>query len=205
MQWRREEFLPRRDITPALQTFFLKCYWWSLMVRWGVCEVPIMMLNSVTQNSVTWQLSCIPENFSLCCALFASSYHGKKKSWLPEVTLSLLMALQPFEPGRFFSFLILYAVGRTPWTGNQPVARQLPTHRTTQTRNKRIQTSMPWVEFEPTIPASERAKTVHATDRAVTVFGTRGYWFYIISLIHSFLSLMQRKPFTVCYYSLIAL
>jgi hypothetical protein len=32
------------------------------------------------------------------------------------------------------------------------------------------QTSMPYVEFEPTI-ASERAKTVHALDRSVTVTG----------------------------------
>jgi hypothetical protein len=32
--------------------------------------------------------------------------------------------------GHFFSFLILYTVGRTPWTGDQPVARPLPTHRT---------------------------------------------------------------------------
>jgi hypothetical protein len=31
--------------------------------------------------------------------------------------------------GRFFSFLIPYTVGRTPWTGDQPVARPLPTHR----------------------------------------------------------------------------
>jgi hypothetical protein len=35
--------------------------------------------------------------------------------------------------GRFFTFLIPYAVGRAPWTGDQPVARPLPTHRTTQT------------------------------------------------------------------------
>jgi hypothetical protein len=28
---------------------------------------------------------------------------------------------------------------------------------------------MPWVEFEPTIPASERAKTVYALDRSATV------------------------------------
>jgi hypothetical protein len=28
---------------------------------------------------------------------------------------------------------------------------------------------MPGVEFEPTIPASERAKTVHVLDRPVTV------------------------------------
>jgi hypothetical protein len=31
--------------------------------------------------------------------------------------------------GPFFSFLILYTVGRTPRTGDQPVARLLPTHR----------------------------------------------------------------------------
>jgi hypothetical protein len=43
----------------------------------------------------------------------------------------------------FFSFLILYTVGTTPWTGDQPVTRPLPTHRTTQTQNKRTQTSMP--------------------------------------------------------------
>jgi hypothetical protein len=30
---------------------------------------------------------------------------------------------------------------------------------------------MPQVKFEPTIPASERAKTVHALDRAAAVIG----------------------------------
>jgi hypothetical protein len=48
--------------------------------------------------------------------------------WLYSLLLNL---------GGFFSFLILYTVGRTPWTGDQPVARPLPTHRTTQTKNKR--------------------------------------------------------------------
>jgi hypothetical protein len=32
-------------------------------------------------------------------------------------------------------------------------------------------TFMPCVRFEPTIPASERAKTVHALDRAATMTG----------------------------------
>jgi hypothetical protein len=41
----------------------------------------------------------------------------------------------------------------------------------TQTQNKRTQTSMPRVVFEPTIPAFEREKTVHALDRAVAVIG----------------------------------
>jgi hypothetical protein len=56
--------------------------------------------------------------------------------------------------------------------GNQPVARPLPMRRTTQTQNKRIYTSMPRVEFEPTTSVLERAKTVHALDRAATVMGT---------------------------------
>jgi hypothetical protein len=56
--------------------------------------------------------------------------------------------------------------------GDQPVARSLPTHRTTQTQNKRTQTSMSRVRFEPTTPAFEVAKTVHALGRAATVIGT---------------------------------
>jgi hypothetical protein len=42
---------------------------------------------------------------------------------------------------------------------------------------------MPCVGFEPTIPASERAKTVHALDRSTTVTGTimyttQNYWVF---------------------------
>jgi hypothetical protein len=48
--------------------------------------------------------------------------------------------------GCFFSFLILYTVGRTPWTKDQPIAWPLPTHDNTE--NKRTQTLMPRVGFE---------------------------------------------------------
>jgi hypothetical protein len=44
-------------------------------------------------------------------------------------------------------------------------------HMTTQTQNKRVQTSMPRVVFEPTIPVFKWTKTVHALDRAATVIG----------------------------------
>jgi hypothetical protein len=70
--------------------------------------------------------------------------------------------------GRFFSFLV-YTVSRTPCTGDQPIAR--PTHRTTQTQNKCMQTSMPRVGFDRTIQVFERAKTVHALHRGATVIG----------------------------------
>jgi hypothetical protein len=54
--------------------------------------------------------------------------------------IHLSMAVQPsVGPWPLFQF----RTGRTPWTEDQPVARPLPTHRTTQTQSKRTQT------FEP--------------------------------------------------------
>jgi hypothetical protein len=58
--------------------------------------------------------------------------------WSQRLVLrKLLLLLLLYSPllglGRFFSFLILYTVGTIPWTGDQPVARPLPIHRTTQT------------------------------------------------------------------------
>jgi hypothetical protein len=52
----------------------------------------------------------------------------------------------------------------------------------TQTQNKHRETSMPRVGFEPTIPASERAKKVHALDRATTVVSFTHYLTIIIIL-----------------------
>jgi hypothetical protein len=54
-------------------------------------------------------------------------------------------------PWLFFSFPNPIH-GRTPWAGGQ-------------------QTSMPPVEFEPTISVMERAKAVHASHRTATVIG----------------------------------
>jgi hypothetical protein len=48
-----------------------------------------------------------------------------------------------------------YTDGRTPWTVDQPVARPFPTHRTTQTQNKRIH-KHPYVEWDAN-PRSQRS------------------------------------------------
>jgi hypothetical protein len=85
--------------------------------------------------------------------------------------LVLSMALQPFETWLLLSFLILYTVGRTPWTGDQPLVKSRYLHTEQHKQNKRTQTSMLEVGFEPTIPASEWAKTVHVLERAATVIG----------------------------------
>jgi hypothetical protein len=75
------------------------------------------------------------------------------------------MALQPFVgPWPFLQFRnLFYTDGRTPWD-KWTARRQAATY----TQDNTTQTSMPWVGFEPTIPAFERAKTVHALDREVT-------------------------------------
>jgi hypothetical protein len=91
----------------------------------------------------------------------------------------------------FFLLLPLWSIGlisqfhdnftdaRTSWTGGQLVARPLPIHRTTKHRINLYthQISMPCVGFEPTTPASERAKIVHVSDRSATMKGKRSYTF----------------------------
>jgi hypothetical protein len=105
------------------------------------------------------------------------------------------LALQRFVgPWPLLQFRnLFYTVGMTPWTGDQPIARPLPTHRTTQSQNKRTQTSMHCMEFEPKIRASERAKIVHALDRASTVIGpvdtTPSYFSKIHFILYSNLGL----------------
>jgi hypothetical protein len=81
------------------------------------------------------------------------------------------MALQPFGPWQHFQFLNPIHSRKDLLDGESALARPLPTHRTTQTQNKRIQTSMPRMGFEHTIPVFELAKTVHALDRAANVIG----------------------------------
>jgi hypothetical protein len=57
----------------------------------------------------------------------------KQRTFTTHAASSLSLWLySPSNLARFFSFF-----EGTPWTGDQPVARPLPTHRTTQTQNKR--------------------------------------------------------------------
>jgi hypothetical protein len=67
--------------------------------------------------------------------IFGPKEEGVVKGWFQNlyssdiISLSLSLSLWLYSPsdlGRFFSFLILYTVGRTPWTEDQPIARPLP-------------------------------------------------------------------------------
>jgi hypothetical protein len=49
--------------------------------------------------------------------------------------------VKPCSIWLIYQFLDHFTHGRTPWTGDQLVARPLPKHRKTQTQNKHIHTS----------------------------------------------------------------
>jgi hypothetical protein len=64
-------------------------------------------------------------------SLYSSKIVDKKEILRTVSNLSLYgPTVLLLDLGRFFSFLILYTVSRTPWTVRQPVARPLLTHRT---------------------------------------------------------------------------
>jgi hypothetical protein len=92
---------------------------------------------------------------------FFSQYTSRSSSYTlpnspPPISIYLWLYSHFVGPWPLFTFLIFYTDGRTPWTGDRSVARPLPAHRTAQTQNKRTQTSMLRVGFEPTIPVFER-------------------------------------------------
>jgi hypothetical protein len=120
-----------------------------------------------------------------CLSVYLSIYLSVCLSVCMSVCLSVCVCLcvcmsarpsicdySPCIPWPHFQFLNFYTACRTPWTGDQPVASLLPTHRTTQTQNKRAQTSMPRAGFKLMAPSFEWAKTVHALDCVTTVFGS---------------------------------
>jgi hypothetical protein len=98
-----------------------------------------------------------------------SFIHSFIHSFIRQLLYSPLLDL-----GRFFNFVILYAVGRTPWMGDQPVERPLPTHRTTQIQNKHTHASSGIRTHDPSARAGKDGSCESATghsDRSIILTG----------------------------------
>jgi hypothetical protein len=95
----------------------------SMCYSWRRIECRTFFINVVFSAFLwPWYLVNITVGSCWCCQ---QSSH---------FSIYLSMALQSFiGPWPFVQFLNLHAVSRTPWTRDQPVARPLSTHRTTQT------------------------------------------------------------------------
>jgi hypothetical protein len=75
-----------------------------------------------------------------------------------------LWLYSPYGPWPLFQFLNPYAVCRTPWTGDQPVARPLPTHRINAHRH-------PCLEWDSNPPSQCWSLRRRLLDRAAAVIG----------------------------------
>jgi hypothetical protein len=105
-------------------------------------ELVLLLCRSATQRSNTfwisgshtwtstfwhidWRVTIIPSCFRTACPK-----HG-------PVRHKIIIYLWLYSPllglGRFFSFFIFYTVGKSPWTGDQPVAKPLATQDSTNT------------------------------------------------------------------------
>jgi hypothetical protein len=106
----------------------------------------------------------VPDNWKAavpdCLALYRHSDSFLRSSY-PLSLVTPASFLQPFILGPLSCFS-----SELIWNCGSYIL-----HRTTQTQEKRGQTSVPRVGFEPTIPVFERARTFRALYRAATVFG----------------------------------
>jgi hypothetical protein len=83
----------------------------------------------------------VDSDASVSCPDSGGHKFFRKDCKIPSyISFSFIMALRPLVgPWSLLQFgNLFYTLGRTPWTGNQDVARPLSKHRTTQTQNKRI-------------------------------------------------------------------
>jgi hypothetical protein len=94
---------------------------------------------SVVEVDDFGDIATLSRVFTAYCLIASFINHRNKSTYLPTYlpTYFLPISLPTYDSKiQFFSFLILYTVVGTPWIRDQPAARPLPAHRTTQSRNK---------------------------------------------------------------------
>jgi hypothetical protein len=116
----------------------------SVYMQWREKQLPHLhnCKYPLTLSTLTFKAGPTDVNYNKSPAYIVHKNSVKK---LNQTTSFLLitfihsMVLQPFVgPWPLLQFRNpFYTNGRTPWTSDQPIARPLPTQRTTETQNKR--------------------------------------------------------------------
>jgi hypothetical protein len=102
----------------------------------------------------------------------ADCVFNEAEEWVKYVTYCLSIVPQPFVgPWPLFQFLDLFTQSVGPLGRGISSSQSRYLHTGQHKQNKRTQTSIPQVRFEPTIPVFDQTKTVHGLDRAATVNG----------------------------------
>jgi hypothetical protein len=124
----REHVIRRLWLHPSLVLQYLN---FIILVLYSVITVKKIL--HMDGHSVSYEHKSQPD--LLTREWFLRDCSPSERSFIIHSFNLLQWLYSPFLGlGLFFSFVILfYTVGRAPWTADQP----LPTHRTTQTQNKR--------------------------------------------------------------------
>jgi hypothetical protein len=119
-------------------------------------------LHGATQTQNKYRTSVPQVGFELMIPVLerAKTFHAMHRAATVNAISVYLWVYSPLLGlGHFFSFLIFYTVGRTPWTGDQLVVRPLPP------QNKRIQISMPRMgSHGPSVRAGEPGSCLRPCD-----------------------------------------
>jgi hypothetical protein len=123
----------------TLKKYTLVCYFYYYRLLTQVFPM-FLSLNQWCTSPLRLQASDCSTCLSMCDVPRMANFCNKFMECLPgiyfryflvtvPVIINIIIALHPFvRPWPFsFSFFIQYTVGRTPLTGDQPVARPLPT------------------------------------------------------------------------------
>jgi hypothetical protein len=106
----------------------------------------------------------------ICFGEMTHTVREKADIFAETLLLLLWLYIPLLDLGRFFSFKILYTVGRPPWRGISP-SQGLYLHIEHQTQNKHTQDIHALIGIRTQVPALERMNTVYVLDHATTVIG----------------------------------
>jgi hypothetical protein len=122
-----------------------------------------------------WRLGAhesIGKHLWVALALLEPCWYGQSKNVVPSWHRYLEMKARP-QWLEYATFSVSWSYTQSVWLlGRGSTRRKASAYAQNNTNTEwkhTVQTSMPWVGFEPTIPAFERAKPVNGLDCAATV------------------------------------
>jgi hypothetical protein len=112
--------------------------WVKFVLPYISLLLPYKLAQALTPLSCIREMACSnlgrnTENPDWFCSWFSSVPPSKFRDSFIHSSMALYPFVGPWPLLQFRN--LFYTDGRTPWTSDQPVARPLPTHRTTQRIN----------------------------------------------------------------------
>jgi hypothetical protein len=162
-----------RPLISILRNYFLRIQ--DIKLSFVKTSTSWAFIYESTQTGFSSPICTISAAFVLATSSHILSSVHLRQSWQCYILCIFTMAL-PTHSGPRSLIQFLNNFSQSVWLLGRVINRSQGCCLNTGQHKHRInaytyQTFMPWLGFEPKIPASEREKTVHALDRATTVTG----------------------------------